>query len=229
MEDTVLKTVVLYRHGQGAHNVRSTADSLAILDAPLTEQGETEARAIFACSSFQPEVVFVSPLQRTLQTATLALEVLASTAGDTQPPPVYALEAVRGVLGNNACNHRRGTSTAQSEFPGVNFELIEDEHGPNQCSEYRDDLKDEINCVRARAAGVLDMLCGRTETAIAVFTHAGFIRNLQAEVIGLGAHHGPGESKTGGGNEIRLIAGKGACVPYWVLTGPVTVTAIPAR
>ena len=79
-EERVVKRVLLCRHGEGYHNTLDEygKTQLHLPDPELTAQGITEARAIFAPgppgrSDFKPQVLFVSPLWRTLQTATEAM------------------------------------------------------------------------------------------------------------------------------------------------------------
>ena len=246
---TVLRRVVLYRHGQGEHNVKSTPNRLGLPDPPLTPQGEAEARAIFDDAglhdddvAFEPDLVFVSPLWRTLQTATLALaSARLSGALSGKACPLLALESVREGMNRHACNHRGPISAARAAFPGVDFDArgALDELGPPLGAEAADDMEGEIALVRARAAEVLEQLRGERSDlrAIAVFTHQGFIRNVLSVVAGLGAHHSVDKAKTGGSVEIRLVAGgghggggggggSGSGSSHWVLAAPTMISAI---
>ncbi len=73
------KLLCLVRHGQGEHNPRQNPLALAFLpallrrDAPLTEKGKRQAQALEKPMRALPfELVVVSPLTRTIQTATEA-------------------------------------------------------------------------------------------------------------------------------------------------------------
>ena len=106
----VLHTV----YQQGHHNVKDAhgKSALHIFDAHLTAQGEGEARAIgepggalasvasvASAAAAPPQVAFISPLWRTMQTADLALAGLKSV-------PRFALEDAREGNNNCGCNHR---------------------------------------------------------------------------------------------------------------------------
>jgi broad specificity phosphatase PhoE len=85
------------RHGQGFHN---SEDNLTLFDAELTDQGISEAvkagEAIVETSNKLgkwPNLVVVSPLTRTLQTATNLCKPLA--AHNPTPLPMLAHEGCR--------------------------------------------------------------------------------------------------------------------------------------
>mmetsp|Transcript_98872 Transcript_98872/g.154484 ORF Transcript_98872/g.154484 Transcript_98872/m.154484 type:complete len:528 (-) Transcript_98872:152-1735(-) len=72
MEDHEYKLVYLIRHGESEANAASTNGS-QILDPPLTALGWMQAEALTSLTSkWKIECVLVSPLLRTLQTASLA-------------------------------------------------------------------------------------------------------------------------------------------------------------
>ena len=96
MRATVVKSVRFYRHGQGLHNEKDVDPAtgkaksrLHIFDPALTATGEDEARQIQALVG-SPQVAFVSPLWRTLQTCELGLANV-----DPGACPRFALEDVR--------------------------------------------------------------------------------------------------------------------------------------
>ena len=93
------------------HTALHTASAVqALIDAALTEDGCASARALLGTMSPAPAVALVSPLQRALQTATLAL-------GSPPACPVLALEACRERSGKNSFDQRRPIEAAQREFP----------------------------------------------------------------------------------------------------------------
>lgn len=224
--DRVVKTVVLYRHGQGEHNLKdpSTGKShLERFDPPLTPQGESEARKINAAMRANPpDVAFVSPLWRTLQTAGFALDGVSCLR--------YALENVREGNNRTKCNHRRPLAEEHEHaFPWLDISLLLGELvGPVAGEEFRPDLKDEIQVTRARAQQVLNFLARRTEQRIAIFSHQGFIRNLAAIVVGLGRHHSLCAPRTGSAVTVCLMEGAGA-EKWWELEASTEIVVHPIR
>lgn len=100
------------------------------MDAPLSDTGVEQCvqlrESLGGFPQFRPDLVVVSPLTRTLQTATL---VLGSPLHD-HAPPFVAHELVRERVDNFTCNARRPLSEVAPEFPGVDFSLISDDHDP---------------------------------------------------------------------------------------------------
>merc|ERR1711935_612382 len=119
---------------------------------------------------------------RTLQTATLAMEARS----DGYTSPMIAMENVREHNNNNACNHRKPISDEhRAAFPAVDFTGI-DAVGPPPMSELDGtSYKAAFAKLRVRAARALDTIGARSETRVAVFCHASFIRAVLSEVMGL--------------------------------------------
>ena len=129
-DQRILKRVVFVRHGEGFHNVAyaTGGDGHRIFDPKLTLQGISEARALFTgnLSSFKPEVAFVSPLWRTLETCVQAF----AARDDGHECPVDAVEDLREHNHVSLCNHRRPISEDHKiAFPGVCFASL-DVDGP---------------------------------------------------------------------------------------------------
>ena len=117
------KTIHLVRHGQAFHNLfadKATETGVAwqqfvnspenpyvapeLLDAPLTEKGRQQALSLrhkVQALSHTPQLVIISPLCRTMQTALLAFTGLIGTA------PFMAHELVREETGVHRCDQRR--------------------------------------------------------------------------------------------------------------------------
>ena len=210
-EERVVKRILFCRHGQGRHNLKdehgsTTAANLQILDPELTDQGVSEARAIFAHappgrSDFRPECVLVSPLWRTLQTATEA--VAARSDGHTCP--MVAWEVAREHNNLNACNHRRPIQPEHHvAFPTVDFSHVHTTGPPPGC-EWTPPYKLSFGVLRRRAARALALLDARPEQRIAVVCHATFMRALLSEVMGLDAHHSAKAPHTGQAIEVLRI------------------------
>jgi broad specificity phosphatase PhoE len=175
----VVKTVTFFRHGQGRHNLKGDdgVSQLHLFDPPLTAQGEGEARAIAhtlmrlghgkgageaaggkggtgageGSGGGGPDVVFVSPLWRTLQTADLALSALEDMLAQREEEqqrreqqeeqgasgkavrtgvsrtgiPLFALEDAREGNNNTRCNHRRPMGPEHTAaFPRLETSLL---------------------------------------------------------------------------------------------------------
>ena len=81
---------------------------------------------------FKPEVALISPLWRTLQTATEAM----AARSDGHTCPMVAFEEVREHNNFNACNHRRPIQRAhRTTFASVDFSGISVD-GPTSGAEW---------------------------------------------------------------------------------------------
>lgn len=76
-------------------------------------KGQLEAAAI-GNLNLTPEIVIVSPLTRTLQTASIAFQSGVKA-------PLIVREEVREVLGKHVCDQRRSISVVREEFPSAYF------------------------------------------------------------------------------------------------------------
>lgn len=81
MAETSAKYLCLIRHGQGEHNPRSNPLALAFIpamlkrDAKLTGKGKRQADALQIPMQHMPfDLICVSPLTRTIETATAAFD-----------------------------------------------------------------------------------------------------------------------------------------------------------
>ena len=93
------KYLCLIRHGQGEHNPRSNPLALAFVpamlkrDAKLTGKGKKQAAALNSPMQHMPfDLILVSPLTRTIQTATAAFE------GHTTPKRLCHLMCERATM-----------------------------------------------------------------------------------------------------------------------------------
>ncbi|RVW56209.1 Phosphoglycerate mutase-like protein 1 [Vitis vinifera] len=149
------KTIHLVRHAQGIHNVEGEKDHSAYLsqelfDAHLTplgwQQVDTLHKHVQACGlSKKVELVVVSPLLRTMQTAAgvfggesykdgidVTPLMVANVGNSERPaisslnrPPFLALELCREHLGVHPCDKRRSIHEYRPLFPAIDFSLIE--------------------------------------------------------------------------------------------------------
>jgi broad specificity phosphatase PhoE len=180
------KRIFFIRHAQGYHNIPEDENELLkensgtkYWDARLTPHGEAQCTSLKANirgdtvwgfeKPLNLDLVVVSPLTRTLQTAVLSL-------GDpTSPgaPPFIATELCRERVADYMCDGRRNLSELKAEFPGVDFSLITDEEDVGFVTQKEDDT-----LAQARGVKFLQWLCCRPEIHIAVVTHSVFLKNL---------------------------------------------------
>jgi len=227
------KIVTLIRHAQGYHNAAGERDRDSYKDekyrdAHLTERGWAQGRRAREHSSSvyssgqlpRPELVVVSPLMRTLETAgaifgfeeeeglgdesaRLLMKPRPAVKGRVGPAPsngifadlpFIAHEDCREETGAHPCDGRRPKSESAAAFPGVDFSLIEHEHD-DLYSRQREGEREPKESVMARARKFAQWLLSRPERHIAVVSHAGFL-HFFARAVGApnlsvqGASHG---------------------------------------
>jgi len=186
-----VKIVHFMRHGQGFHNLRRTpldkivqCNNKDLLDAALTEKGKAEAAKVqdYAANS-GAEVVLVSPMRRTLQTATIGFEKANAR--------FIAVEDLREVYGCSS-SQRRPTSVARSaalvlscllfgapqrlcfneDFPGVDFTQVETEED----TRWRPIESPES--LNQRQLRFVETLKTRPEKNVGVVTHSLWLLNF---------------------------------------------------
>ncbi len=168
-----------------------------------------ETRDAYAKLLASCELVVVSPLARAMETAagmfgsvdgdgcvlmasTPAVEMkscerpaLRCDARLCEGKKFVALELVREQIGGNPCDRRRSVSEYKSEFPGVDFSLVEEEHDV-LWKPGRENREPEPE-LRARARRFLHWCFEREEDSIIVVTHSAFMSNLMIEYC-MGGH-----------------------------------------
>jgi broad specificity phosphatase PhoE len=190
------KTVHFIRHGEGWHNV-----GLANADAHLTPRGWQQAHALGRhmrehVATAGVQLVVVSPLMRTLETAAgvfgeeesgsagSAGDILMVAQGEAAEVRVAhaAMRQRRGVtyianelcrerLGPSSCDGRRSRSEAAAAFSGVDFSLIDDDKDPH----WRPGNVEPEEAVVLRGRQFLQWLMTLPATNIAVVTHSAFL------------------------------------------------------
>ncbi|XP_026441495.1 phosphoglycerate mutase-like protein 1 isoform X2 [Papaver somniferum] len=202
------KTLHLVRHAQGVHNVEGEKDFSAykseeFFDAQLTplgwEQVDNLHKHVHECGlDKKVELVIVSPLLRTLQTAvgsfgpegyadgTDVTPLMVANAGNSNcsaisnlnTPPFVAVELCREQLGVHPCDRRRSISEYRTMFPAIDFSLIEDEEDVL----WQADVRESREAVAARGMKFINWLWTRKEKEIAVVTHRAFLRQTLGEL-----------------------------------------------
>lgn len=143
-----------------------------IRDARLTDQGMREAADIKKTILKPVELVVVSPLMRTLQTATIGLL-------PEQPTPFLAMELIREDMGMHICNMRSPKSQLLAAFPHVDFSRIETELDVG----YSMDTRETWNEMADRSYKFLEWIAGRSEKELAVVCHAGILWTMFNDVL----------------------------------------------
>ncbi|CAJ1970548.1 unnamed protein product [Sphenostylis stenocarpa] len=197
------KSVHLVRHAQGVHNVAAEKNhdeymSYNYFDAHLTPLGWKQVdnlRKHVKASGLSKniELVVVSPLLRTMQTAVGVFGGEVYTDGISEPPlmtenvghsdhpavsslncpPFIAVELCREHIGVHPCDKRRTVSEYRNMFPAIDFSLIESEEDIL----WKSDVREKIEEVSARGLKFLEWLSTRKEKEIAVVTHSSFLFN----------------------------------------------------
>jgi broad specificity phosphatase PhoE len=187
------KRIYFIRHAEGYHNdieritdFKPPSSILLVensgwkyMDAKLTPRGEEqcaklkeEVRGHSVWARLHPlnlQLVVVSPLTRTLQTAFLSL----GRADEPGAPPFVATELCRERIADFTCDRRRTITELRKDFPGVDFSEIESEE-----DEMFFNSKEDDEICKKRTVEFLQWLSKRPETRIAVVTHSIFLKNL---------------------------------------------------
>lgn len=178
-----LKLVVLLRHGEATHN----ADRARVgeerweqeleflpeyIDAPLTERGREQAIEAAAVveqetnAGLKLERVFVSPLDRTLETYDRTFAQLKSV-------PVTVVELARETLGVVNCDRRKFLTPKRKLYPELNFDLVVSEED----TWWRADHRETDDEIAERAQSFLRRVYDNyDEQCVAVVSHSGFSR-----------------------------------------------------
>ncbi|XP_057469061.1 phosphoglycerate mutase-like protein 1 [Actinidia eriantha] len=195
------KTIHLVRHAQGIHNVEGEKDNSAYLseelfDAHLTPLGWKQVDNLrkhvhTSGVSKKIELVVVSPLLRTMQTAVGvfggqgymdgidAPPLMVANAGNSihpaisslKCPPFIAVELCREHLGVHPCDRRRNIGEYKPLFPSIDFSLIESDADIL----WKPDVREKDEELAARGMKFLNWLWTQKEKEIAVVTHSGFL------------------------------------------------------
>ncbi|KAF2845037.1 phosphoglycerate mutase-like protein [Plenodomus tracheiphilus IPT5] len=156
----------IIRHGEGMHNIQRDHPSP---DPPLTHRGQGATKNIHI--PFTPDLIVISPMTRTIQTAMNIFPSIQDPNRTTEPViPVQIWPDLRETY-EALCNRGVSRSAMQTAFPQFDF---------SECHEDWDYAEHSIEAATARAESVrarLKMLSKRFEN-IVVVTHRGFAEYL---------------------------------------------------
>ncbi|KAF7005954.1 hypothetical protein CFC21_021034 [Triticum aestivum] len=187
------KTIYLVRHAQGIHNVEGEKDfaaykSHALLDAQLTPLGwsqvDTLRDHVTKCGLAKKiELVIVSPLLRTIQTAVgvfgggnyidgaSASPLMVEGAGNSERQPISSLNCPPFLAGVHPCDKRSSITKYRTLFPAIDFSLIENDEDVL----WEPDVRETNESVALRGMKFFDWLWTREEKEIAIVSHSGFL------------------------------------------------------
>ena len=175
----MIKRLLIVRHGQAAHNPRAEAAREAgcthaeflqimrqddVLDAPTTDLGKEQARALRDKHSWDHlDLVVSSPLSRALETA----DVIA-------PPTIkrVCVENFREINGWLLNAKRRNRSDLEECFPQWDFSETEISASDDL---WTPDLEEQIDCAHRGYEG-LCWLLNRPEENILLVSHGGLLK-----------------------------------------------------
>ena len=172
------KLLYLIRHGYALHNELFLKSGLnpqifrssEVLDSPLTQYGHDQSIQLGYNweKKHEVELVVVSPLMRTLETA-------MNIFGDTNIP-IISLEFLREYpLGRDTCNKRSNIDFLENKFPKIDFNNLEH----NEDILWRPDTMETIESLENRINTMKKYLLNRQEKNIAIVGHSSFIGHLK--------------------------------------------------
>ena len=171
-----MKNIICIRHGRAFHNVLSDkigekAFSLKeSFDAPLVEEGILQAKELGENSKQLKniDIVFVSPLTRTLQTA-------ESIFKKNQIVRIVALDKMKEFpLGIEICNKRRNRIELKEKFKKVDFSLLDSDSDQM----WREDRYEKIEELKERIDEFKKFIMNENDNNIAIVSHNNFLKEL---------------------------------------------------
>ena len=169
-----MKTIYFIRHGQALHNPdvdkygKGCLDNEKYFDANLTELGFEQ------CNSFKEtvlsksiDIVFTSPLTRTLQTT--------NTIFADSEIKVLGLEMIRERFGMRPCDRRSGVNNLKIKFKNIDFDTYCHTGDNDPLWTTKRESEQEIEM---RIRKFLKWVKERPEKNIGIVTHQGFIVRL---------------------------------------------------
>ncbi|PGG95526.1 hypothetical protein AJ79_10007 [Helicocarpus griseus UAMH5409] len=201
--DTEFRLFYMGRHGEGFHNVAEQFygteawdcywsklegnDTVTWADAHLTETGKEQALLAHDTWAAQmknhiplPQIYYVSPLDRCLQTANLTFNGLPLPDNKAFKPVVK--ELLRETLGIHTCDRRSPTTHIITTYPSY---TLEPNFAPTDPL-WEPDLRESNSARTVRLRKLLDDIVasdGGKSTYVSLTAHSGAITSL-LEVVG---------------------------------------------
>ena len=171
-----MKNIICIRHGKAFHNVLSDkigekAFSLKeSFDAPLVEEGILQAKELGENLKqlMKIDIVFVSPLTRTLQTAENIFE-------KNKIVRIVALDKMKEFpQGIEICNKRRNRIELKEKFKIVDFSLLDSDSDQM----WREDRYEKIEELKQRIKEFKQFIMNENYNNIAIVSHNNFLKEL---------------------------------------------------
>jgi len=165
--------VHLLRHAQAEHNVDPSPETYKkYRDPVLTELGRSQATALRNSFTQIPDLMVVSPLRRTLQTALLGL---------IGPDIPVVLNADVQETAGWPCDTGSDIDVLKESFADTNLDF---DRLPVDWNSKEGLWAPTEDALTARATRVRKWLRDRSEKEIVVVTHAGFLHRLTQDHVG---------------------------------------------
>ncbi|KAF2707152.1 phosphoglycerate mutase-like protein, partial [Pleomassaria siparia CBS 279.74] len=166
-------TLLLIRHAQALHNV---ASDWSLLDPPLSGLGEKQCAELQESLKKEEianevDVIVVSAMRRTLQTAKLGLDFLITGKGIKVEP-----DALWQENADKPCDTGSPISVMASEFPDFDFSAVDPSYPDKTTHLSTNPYAFTRRAILARGQTCLRNLYSRPEKVIAVVSHSGFLR-----------------------------------------------------
>ena len=177
----IIMEKVLYciRHGTALHNVLFWEQGEDVYkkyrDTPLVKKGVDEAKALGETweDIDKIELVIVSPLLRTLQTA--------DNIFSKKDVPMIALDCVMEYSqGLDLCNRRKSITEYKPCYPKVDFSHIKDDVE----TRWREDKYETIEELNERIKEMIKFIKTRKEIHIAIVSHSSYLGHYMFNRIG---------------------------------------------
>ena len=171
-----MKNIICIRHGRAFHNVLSDkigekAFSLKeSFDAPLVEEGILQAKELGENLKqlMKIDIVFVSPLTRTLQTAENIFE-------KNKIVRIVAIDKMKEFpQGIEVCNKRRNRIELKEKFKQVDFSSLESDSDQM----WRADRYEKIDELKERIDEFKQFIMNENYNNIAIVSHNNFLKEL---------------------------------------------------
>jgi broad specificity phosphatase PhoE len=165
-------TLVLIRHAQALHNV---AGDWSFHDPKLSDLGEQQSRELHESLKTskignEVELIVVSAMRRTLQTATIGLDWLIKKGIKVMPDANWQENA------DKPCDTGSPISVMEEEFPNYDFSTVDQNYPDKTTNLSSNPYAFTQKAILARGQSCLKALYDRPEKVIAVVSHSGFLR-----------------------------------------------------
>ncbi|KAL5114774.1 hypothetical protein ACEQ8H_007336 [Pleosporales sp. CAS-2024a] len=165
-------TLVLIRHAQALHNV---SGDWSFHDPKLSDLGEQQSRGLHESLQAsrignQVELIVVSAMRRTLQTATIGLEWLIQQGIKVMPDANWQENS------DQPCDTGSAIGIMEEEFPSYDFSTVDPRYPDKTTDLASNPYAFSQEAILARGQSCLKALYHRPEKVIAVVSHSGFLR-----------------------------------------------------